>query len=308
DLILLPSDQLASAAEQQLIFPLNDLLPPDALTDLYPAALGLGTVDGRLMGYPYAINSLAHLAYHSNIITGTLPSVWTGLVETNTTFAYPVSGPAGGALALQFYLAEGGSLVNDAGQTSLQLDQLTEAFSELDQGHNNGLFPTLSYGYTSLAEAWSLFVNGQAEITLTVAEDFLAHRNDVTDAAFAPIPGPNGSLDPLIKGWVWAITTADPIRQAQAIDLIMELTSTDNLSSWSQQSNYLPASRSALARWNQDAYIIFLANQLEQAAAFPARADSAVISALSTATFDLFSGTVTTPEAAANNAFSKVRP
>jgi ABC-type glycerol-3-phosphate transport system substrate-binding protein len=305
---LLPTDQLTSAAEQQLIFPLNDLLPPDALTDIYPAARDLATVGGRLMGYPYAINSLSHLAYHSNIITGTMPSVWTGLVETNTDFVLPVSGPAGGAFALQFYLAESGTLVNDAGQTSLQLDPLTNAFTELAQGRATNLFASQSYGYTTLSEAWSLYANGQADITLTVAEEFLVHRKDGDESGFAPIPGPNGSLAPLIKGWVWAITTADPTRQAQAIDLIRYLTSTANLGPWSQQSNFLPAKRSALASWSQDPYIIFLAEQLERADAFPPRADTTVIEALYTATFDLLSSTAYSPQSAAESAFTTVRP
>ena len=307
DIVLLPTEQLAAAAEQQLIFPMDDLLPADALTDLYPAALDLATVGGRLMGYPFAINSLAHLVYRSNVITGTLPTSWTGLVETDADFVFPAAGPAGGAFALQLYLNNNGSLVNDAGQTSLQREQLIETLQQLEDGRQSGLILFQSGSTSTLAEAWDLYASNTANINLTTADDFLVRRRNGDDSNFAPIPGPNGTLDPLIKGWVWAVSTADPARQAQAIELISWLTNANNLGGWSQQSGILPASRTALASWEGDPYLTFLAEQLERAAPYPVQADTTMIDALTTAIFDLISLAVS-PQEAADQVIATVRP
>ena len=307
DVVLLPTDQLAAAAEQQLIFPLDDLLPDNALADVYPAARNLATIDGRLMGYPFALNSLSHIVYNSNTITGTIPSAWTGLVETDGRFVFPASSEFGGILTLQFYLANGGALTNEAGQTSLQLEALEEGLSQINDGRNTGLIIFQSGSTSSLEEAWELYQNGIANISLTTADDFLARRRAGDNSAFQAIPGPNGSLDPLVKGWVWAISTADPTRQAQAVELISWLTNEQNLGPWSQQSSILPATRPAFASWDDDSYINFLSEQLERAEAFPVQADSDILMALETAVFELLSLSEAA-NIAAQKAVDAVRP
>src|SRR5690606_25986239 len=127
DVMLLPTNQLNTAARENLIYPL-DGLPIDGAhyDDLFPAARELVTIDGSTYGYPISLNNLHHLAYNSTAITDTVPSTWNAFISLNHTapsgFVFPAAGPAGGTLLLQFYLAHGGTLADATGAPHLDLD------------------------------------------------------------------------------------------------------------------------------------------------------------------------------------------
>lgn len=303
DVVLLPANQLAAATQEGLIYPLDNLLSPDMIADLYPAAANLGRVNNALMGYPFSLVGLEHLAYNSVAITRTIPTTWNDIIRLpDVDFVFPAGGTAGARLTLQFYLAFGGTLTNEVGQPNLQIEPLTRALGLLSQGRQAGFILLDSDNITTNSEAWMLYQTGQANMTVTGIRNFLENRDFAPNSQYVALPGPTGLLPPFVNGWVWAITTPDPVRQAQAAELISWLGSSETVGGWTAAAAQLPSRRSAFAFWTVETpYQGFLQTQLELAQPYPAAATSTIITALSNATFAVIDGSKSA-EAAAEEA------
>jgi ABC-type glycerol-3-phosphate transport system substrate-binding protein len=303
DVVLLQASQLAAATQEGLIYPLDTLIPAEMINDLYPAAANLSRVNNTLMGYPFTLTGLEHLAYNGAVITSTLPITWNAVINLpNADFVFPAAGLSGSRLILQIYLALGGTLTNEVNQPNLQAEPLTQALTLISQGRQAGFVLLESDNLTTNSEAWQLFQSGLANMAPTGPRNFLDNRGLIPNTQYTFIPGPNGPLVPLVDAWVWAITTPDPTRQALAVELISWLSSDATMGSWTAVAVQLPARRSAFAFWTLELpYQTFLQTQLELAQPYPAAATSAVITALNNATFAVIDGSKT-PEAAAQDA------
>jgi ABC-type glycerol-3-phosphate transport system substrate-binding protein len=309
DLILLPTDQLPGAVNERLIYPLGHLLPAELLEELFPVADGLARLDDTVYAYPFAIINLQHLAYNRAVITDAAPATWEALVESEAArLVFPAAGGDGAELALQFYLALGGMLTNEANQPHLEVGPLLQALNQLNRGRAAGAVVPESDNVATLTEAWHIFQGGQATMAHTRAGIFLREQALGRNSGYAPIPGPAGPLQPLVRGWTWALATPDPARQALAADLIVWLAESANLGSWSAQSHTLPARRTAFNYWPEDeGYILFLRDQLEVAGPYPAAATGLLLTALGNAVFDVVT-LAESPQVAAEQAAAEVRP
>lgn len=309
DLIALPIDQLAAAAAEQLIYPLDDLLSDGLYGELYPVAQVLGRSNEQVVGYPFALTHVTHLAYNTTLWKSPVPTTWTEWTTNfESNFIFPSAGQEGAALVWQMYLAEGGTMVNDAGQPALQVEPLTAVFDLLHLARDNGFILLQSSNTATLGETWQIFQAGSATFSMTTAEQFLRERVNTPFAGFAPIPGPTGPLAPQVDGWAWAITTPDPVRQAQAMALLETLVDAENLGAWSSQSNILPARQSAFDFWpSNDAYIQFIQGELEKAQPNRAAAGSAIILVLRDGVFNVI-GSSQSPQVAAEEAVLALQP
>lgn len=309
DLIALPTNQLAAAANEELIYPVGDWLDDELAEDLYPAAKRLGQIDENLIGYPFALFNLSHFAYHSELLTNTLPLTWDDMItNVEAQFVFPASGSSGASLLLQFYLASGGEVVNENEQLALQLEPLTNALIQFDGAQSNNFLAAASSSMTTVDEAWQLFQSNSSLIVLTTAGQFLRLRSDDFMPSFAPIPGLEEPLIPLLDGWAWAISTPDPARRALALELLAILTTDKNLGEWSYASNMLPAQRGAFAFWPaEDAYTLFVQNELEEADAFPSAVNSDLLTIFQNALLDVISLGMS-PQAAAEEAVMTLQP
>lgn len=309
DLVLLPADQLVGAAAEQLIFPLDDLLETEMVDDLYPAAETMSRSGENVVGYPHTLTGLKHLAFNSAAITATFPITWDGMLSLDkASFVFPAAGTPGAELALQLYLASGGSLAGESGERMLEVEPLTNALSAISRGRTAGVIPSSSANLTSLAEAWQLYVNSSANIVQTDVDLYLTNRTDAPDATFAAVPGLDQRLPALVEGTAWAISTPDPARQALASELLSWLASSANQGAWSAAAGELPARRSAFSEWPaDDPYTTFLQSELGRAQPLPASADAALLSTLSTAVFDVVS-LGKPPQQAAQEASEALQP
>lgn len=305
DLIALPIELLPEAAAQELIIPLNPYLSPEMTDSLFPAAKQMGVVNEQMFGYPFALTNLTHLVYNQSVITDTLPLQWSEFVsDTQKTLTYPGEGRLSSFLGLQFYLAAGGRLFNEAGQPDLQLDALTRAFTQLSLGRTV-LAP--SVGVDTQDTAWQLYESGGASSVWVTADFFLGRPFVSPNSAFSAMPGPEGALTPFTNGWVWLISTPDPARRGLAAELLAFLVEPENLGQWSRASNILPARRDALATWSLDGdYLDFIGDQLEAAQAFPVSLNSELMNVLGTAVQELLS-TSTSPQVIAEEAIATLR-
>jgi ABC-type glycerol-3-phosphate transport system substrate-binding protein len=303
DLIMLESDQLPVAAAEELIFPLDGLLQEEMIDDLFPAARSLVRAGESTYGYPMAMTNFQHAVFNTIVLSDTIPSTWDETLRLgDVSFVFPAAGQDGAELALLFYLASGGQLAGDANHPTLDVEPLTNALNQFARGRNVGMIAPSSLGLATLADVWSFYANSVSNMAQTEVSILLTERESGDESGFAMIPGIDQPLAPLVKGWAWAISTPDPVRQASTMQLMTWLTSAENMGEWSDVSKIVPSRRSALTVWNQDDdYVKFLQDQLEFARAYPGGANSAVMSALSEAVFNVMSMTKS-PRTAAEEA------
>ena len=132
----------------------------------------------------------------------------------------------GALLGLQFYITEGGALVDSAGRTMLESEPLARALATIGVRKENLL---QSHQLKTLDEAWQYHQLGLSDF-MWMRSDFLLGRQAInpsllTSQSFMAVPGLNGHLLPLITSWSWAMTTDDPARQRLAEELITYLIS-----------------------------------------------------------------------------------
>ena len=299
DLVAIPSELLPVLAGENLIVPLGEDFDEDALESLFPPAQAMAQPGDSTLGYPFVLTQLPHLAYNSNVLTGTLPLTWQRLItEDERSMVFAADGPDGAVLALQFYLDAGGVITVVNGQPSLELDPLVTALEQIENGREEEFFIPQSSTLSTTAQVWQIFLSGGANIAHTVSDYYLAQTTAGLPVSFTVIPGLDRPLTPLVGGWAWAITTTNPVRQLQALNLLQDLVAPSNLARWSAASNLLPADRDALALWADDPYVGFARQELERAQALPVSTSGRVLTVLSDAVFQVVSGARTAQQAA----------
>ena len=302
DLVAIPAEQLDTGFNEGLLFPLNGLMPTEKVEDLYPAAVEIAVRDTNIRGYPFILTGLPHLAYNNGVYSDTVPTTWPEFIDLpDQHFAFPASGSAGATLALELYLAAGGTLTNEAGQQELQLEPLITALEQLENGRRNEFILAQSSNIVTLQDTWRLLDNGSVTFVQTNANQFLTEQNADLPLRYQGIPGIDHSLIPLVNGWVWAVSTTDPAKQQLAVELMQLLIEPDNLGEWSTASDHLPSRQSALATWPADnPYVIFSRQQLQAANLHPLPASSKIMTELGNAVFDVIS-LEKTPQVAAED-------
>ena len=300
DLITLPADQLATALNEELVFPQNGLIDTELLGDLYPAGLTMALNEDQIHGYPFVFTDMPHLAFNTAVYSDTIPLRWDKFIAIpEQTFAFPANGAPGATLLLEFYLAEGGALENEAGQPALEVEPLAAALSQISLGRENEFILAQSGNLGTLPETWRLLEGGGATFVQTSAEQYLQNRNGELAVDFHAIPGPQRSLTPLVRGWAWAISSPEPGKQSMALELMTTLIEAENLAEWSAAAAFLPARRSAYDFWpRRDPYGPFARRELAQARPHPLNPNSKMITVLENALFDVISLNKTSQEAA----------
>lgn len=303
DVIALPAVMLTDPAVRQMLQPLDDLIEPAMLDDAFADAAAQVVSDGRLYGVPFVSAGLTHLVYTRASITDTIPMDWTTFIsDTNHSLVLPADSRDGALFGLQFYLAEGGTLVDENGQPDLQPEPLARALRQIASRPENLL---QSRQLKTLDEAWQYYQVEQRGF-LWVRADYYLGRRAVANATpgapklgYSRVPGPGAPLTPLTTTWVWAVATSDPARQGPAVQLIRLLTTPQPLATWAEQSQLLPARREAMALLAAEGeYYRFAREELERARPMPISESSRQLAAIGDAVFQVLT-TDQSPEAIA---------
>jgi ABC-type glycerol-3-phosphate transport system substrate-binding protein len=289
DLIMLPSDYLEMAAREGLVYPLDDLLNEEMIDDLFPAARAMSQVEGVTFGYPFALTNLHHFVFDEAAIADELPSTWNELLEVeDAKMAIPGAGDEGAEMVLQFYMAAGGSLSDETDQPRLEVEPLIQALSPFSRGSTRRVLLRQSSDITTVDQAWQFFVDGDVNVVLNEASSYFKDRRFEPDSSPSGVPGFDSALRPFVKGWVWAISTPDPEKQALAVEMLISLSSGINSGEWSLIAGQLPARRSAYSQWpSNDPLTIYLQQASEHAHQFPVEASPKIIEALSDALIEV---------------------
>jgi multiple sugar transport system substrate-binding protein len=301
DLVFLDIDELGTAAQAGVVQPLNDLVPPELIADLYLFAREAGTVDGLLYGLQFQAN-LDHLAYN----TGRLaipPRSWPGVLSSTGPYIFPAGGQSGlvnDGFLVQ-YLAVRPWPAQNPEEPFLQEDNLTAVLQYYNDGVTRGVFPADVLSYHTTDDCWRDYLANEAVLTNVSAHRYLTDGDQRPSTAMAPIPAINGPGAAISRGWAQALVSTDAARQSLALEFMTQLMSPEALGDWNLAGGYLPTRKAALDRWDEeDSYTRFASQLLETAQPRPRISNyTQVAAALQKAIEEVITGAATPEEAAA---------
>lgn len=309
DIVAVPTSLLMDGRSRDLFFPMTDLADQTYIDGVFPAPAEQAINGQQILGYPFATTGLTHLNFNPEVITQTVPLLWRSFIsDTNHTLVFPADSREGAMLGLQFYLAEGGTLVDGAGRPALVAEPLARSLTILSTHKANLL---QSHQLKTLDEAWQYHQLGLSDF-IWMRSDYLLERQLldptlINSQGYMPVPGVDGPLIPLTTSWAWALTTNDPTRQSMAMELISYLTSPENLANWSSRSQVLPAHRQAIDLMSaQNDYLEFAAEQMELARPMPISETSRIMDVLGDAVFQVLT-TEVSPVLIAEQAVTALR-
>lgn len=302
DLVVIDVDELGIAVQAGLVQPLDDLISPDLVADLYPFARQASTFDGRLYGLQFQAD-LDHLVYDAGQMT-IPPRSWPGVLSNPGPYLFPAGGRAGlinDAFLVQYLAVRAQPAGAGLEGSFLDADSLAAVFQFYLDGLSRGIVPANVADYHTTDDCWLDYLAGEAVLAQISAHRYLVERPRLQTSAVAPVPAINGPGAALGRGWVWALTTPDPIRQSAAVAFLDQLMAPETNAAWNRAAGYLPTRQAALARWDEaDSYTRFVQQQLETALPRPRLSNYTQVAAvLQEAVEAVLSGAVTPEEAAA---------
>jgi ABC-type glycerol-3-phosphate transport system substrate-binding protein len=249
DLIVLDATDLETAAGSGLIQPLDDLLSTTQVNDPFPFATELGTVNEQTMGFVIGAD-MQHLAYRPTVFDSR-PVSWTQIISPAVPFLFPATGrdrQVNDATLIQ-YLAAGGKLTDPDGQPWLDEEVMVSVLGFYSTCIGTGtISPTVVLHITDADQSWERFQAGEGEMAVVRAGRYWLETDETIAAA--PIPTRDGQPLSIARGWVVAMVTGDPARQALAMLLLDWLVAPDHSAQWTQAAGYLPGTRGALRTWD----------------------------------------------------------
>lgn len=270
DLIALDLAEVPLAAEAGILQPLDGLMQPDLKNDVFPCAIRAAHYQNQWVGYPFTVDA-QHLVYNKTTVKKA-PQTWDDVIKQKTTLLLPVGG-ADAFLLQHLALAPSPDVFNPL---VLDVTATAQVLNFFKRGRDLGLLPETAIGLKTVEEVWLTFAAGQAAMAQVSASRFLAEREKFPNVSYASVPTRDGKIATIATGWAFAITSADPARQAASARFIQWLVQGERLAPWLRAARRLPASRNAMALVvDPPEYAAFLRDVLERAAHLPPASSSA---------------------------------
>jgi len=291
DLVTIDLSQVDLLVGKEILQPWDELIPEELADDLLPRIRQAGSKEGQLVGFPFQAD-IEHLVYNPLLIDSP-PRTWDKLRSQETTYSFPAGGEEGVNSFLIQYLALGGSLVDEEGNSDLDGAVLTQVLEFYRDGYEAGYISPSVLALKSLDDSWALFKEGGVAMANVSSQHLLMEGAGV---AYASPPTKNGTQATMARCWAFVLLTPDPRRQAAAAEFVKWFLAPENLAAWAQASGHLPPSRSALRQAIEDtAYRVFVRRQMEAAYFRPSNEE--IATALQQAVVDVLSGNATPQEA-----------
>lgn len=306
DVAILDVRELASAAQRELIQPLDGLITPEVAQDLVAPARAAGQINGTWFGLPFQAD-LQHLIYNTNEVLKA-PVTWTDVLSGTAPYLFPAAGQAAvagegrlvnDAFVIQ-YFGTGARLTGESGQPALDKDAVTAVLKFYADGLAAGVIPISAAQHTSVDDTWPVYLSEEVGLANVSSHRYLENREGFRKSSFAPVPTQHGTAPSIFRGWAYVLISQQPERQEIAWSFIEWLTSPDRLGEWALAASYLPTRLSAWPDDSEDEYLHFLAELLQNAQVRPTgAAHDEVGRALERAVQSIFADTATPAEAAA---------
>lgn len=307
DIIAIDTAQVSELAAQDILVPLDDIIPLTVWQDLYPVLTPPMSLAGRRYAVPFQVD-ITFLAYNTSDVQIS-PRTWTDLEGSGGRYVFPAAqgdGSAADAFLLQ-YLAAGGQILNEGGQPYLDSSIMAGILATYRQAVDAGVVPISVRNLQTLDDCWSAYMQDKATMTNVGSSQYQREKGPLRKTRYAPIPTTSGVPATLARSWSWAIVTEDPVRQEMASRYLVSALNAEALANWCAESFHLPVHRAALAlAVQEEQYRAFLDEQLQHAYPYPdleyyTRLQAIIIRAIE----DVLDG-VSTPERAAVTAAATV--
>jgi ABC-type glycerol-3-phosphate transport system substrate-binding protein len=250
DLVALPRPLLDSAALKGLLHPYDGLTTVMEKDTWYDYARQLAYLQESIFGLPFAGDALL-MPYRPDVID-LPPRDWESALSLGQALAFSALDPQA-LFTLQQYQTAGGVIMDAQGRPYLDEAILTEVLEFYAQGSQSGLMPLWVTQLETDDQVWQAFAEGQSPLAILWAAHYFSEASNLPfEADFTPLLTADGQVSTLAAGWVWALASPDPSRQALAAQLAEYLVEPEFLAAWDYAAGYLPPSTDALAGWGDE--------------------------------------------------------
>lgn len=266
DLIILSRPLLEDAAEEGLIYPLDELTNAMADENWYEYAQQLSQYNEQTMGLPFAGDVLL-MAYRSSVIEEP-PVDWETVLATEEVLVFPAS-DAEALVTFALYSSAGGAFVLEEGELLFDETSFMEVLRFFQQGWEAGVMPYWLTQYETETQAWTSYQEKQAQMALVWTSEYLS--SPVEGTAFTALPTQEGKAFAIADGWVWSLVSSEPERQELSVELAEFLIANDFVAEWTSQAGYVPPRPDALEIWAGDGSWRVLEQILQSAQILPSQ-------------------------------------
>ncbi len=247
DVVALPRPLLEAAALKGLIHPFTDSASSLNDPDWYPYARDLGRLQNSTFGLPFANDALV-LVYRPGLVSPA-PQDWASLLKTNGPLIFPAADPQA-LLTLALYQSAGGAVQDEQGRPIFDVKILSQVLTLYKDAGQTSLMPYILTQYETDNQVWSAYQSEQALMVITWVSHYIDNGNPPTNTRAGLLPTSDGTPFTLATGWMWALASTQPERQAIGAQLAEFLSSGDFLAEWSLAIGYLPPRASSAAAWS----------------------------------------------------------
>jgi ABC-type glycerol-3-phosphate transport system substrate-binding protein len=302
DLVFIDADELEDVVRAGLVQPLDDLVATELERDLYPFAREACTFDGRLYCLPFRAD-LDHLVFNQGMLESA-PSSMPGVLAYRQPYIFPAGGREGlvnDAFLIQYLDTRQLPAVANPKESFLEVNSLVATLQFYEDGGSRGIIPAQVLEYETVADCWTAYLAQEATLAQVSAHIYLTELSQAPNTAVAAIPGNSGPAPAIGRTWVLALVTANPARQAIALEFVDQMMAPEVSASWNWAAGYLPTRQAALANWDSaDVYTPFIRQRLLEARPRPRFLNYVqVMGELQTAVEGVLSGMSTAEQAAA---------
>jgi arabinogalactan oligomer / maltooligosaccharide transport system substrate-binding protein len=237
DLMIVPNDSLGQQTRDQLLAPLDALVPADVLAGEVPLAVEGSKVDGVLMQVPESLKAVA--MYYDSAKVPTPPATTDELLQAVTDGTIKLGLVQGAYHDFGFAGAFGGTLMDETGKCIADQGGFAEAFQFLADLKAAGA--TFDPTYDNIAAG---FKDGTFDVIIDGPWAAGGYVTSVPTVGVAAMPaGPAGPALPFTGVDGWLINPNSPNQQL-AVDLAIALTSAENQKIFADTAYHIPANAS----------------------------------------------------------------
>ncbi|NWF69776.1 MAG: extracellular solute-binding protein [Chloroflexi bacterium] len=263
DLTLLRRDDLLLAAQLGLLQALQGRVSSAILGDLYPAPLRLGEVDDTLFGLTYMLE-VQHAIYRPPLALNGWS--YADVLARDVPFVFPAARPNGvnDVFLAQYLAALRPDEAAQIGSGTLPLNEnaLRSTLAFYEQARVNNIITPAVLDMSAPID----FVAYLGEsVVIVPASTYLTLTGHGEDLLYAPIPNAAGANITMLDGWMWVLVTSSADRQQRALDFITWMMDAERHAAFSAAVHRVPAQRSTLRLWHDDAYGEFISALVENA-------------------------------------------
>ena len=274
DLTLIRREELVTAVQAGLVYPLEGFVSSAIIGDLYDPALALGQIDGQIYGLPYMLDVL-HLAYPVPDDTGTgditiAGSTFDDILSQEISLVFPAGRVSGvnNTFYLQ-YLDAGGTPVRTDGTMRLNEEALLTTLEFYEQAYDLGMIDGRVFDYASVSDYQSALALGEYDAAIIDSSTYLDLRHAEQNLRPGPIPTASGQPISIVNGWMWVVTTSNADRQSLAARFLNWMMDTSSQRKYAEAIHMLHSQRSALHSMEEDVVDLELMEEIVANAIVP---------------------------------------